>query len=279
MHEYDTTLKTLLTRPGCGLLASVTGCSMDQWSKIQWHNVELPEVRSLRVDLLGELAPGKLIHIELQRSNDPTMVFRMAEYALSIHRSYGHWPVQFVLYIGDAPMRMPARLETDSITFACRMLDIREFDAEPLIRSPHLEDNIIAILARLRNDRESVRRILEQIAVSDPTGRGLALKELTMLAGLRKLESVIGQETRKMPILDDIMDHDLLGPAIRQGLEQGREEGREEGERKLLRIMIEERFGPVPAWAMQRVDSLTQPELERMCRKILVSCSLEELLG
>jgi hypothetical protein len=35
-----------------------------------------------------------------------------------------------------------------------------------------------------------------------------------------------------MPILDDIMDHDLLGPAIRQGREAGREEGREEGRRE-----------------------------------------------
>jgi hypothetical protein len=252
---------------------------MEQWRQVQWQNVELPEVRSLRVDLLGELAPGKLIHVELQRANDQAMIFRMAEYALSIRRVYGHLPVQFVLYVGQAPMRMPARFDTDTFSFACRMVDIREFDAEPLIRSAHLEDNIIAILARLQDDRESVKRILEHIAESDPATRGLALKELTMLAGLRKLESVIGQETRKMPILDDIMDHDLFGPAIRQGREEGVEEGVEKGERKLLMIVIEQRFGPVPDWAIKRIDSLTEPELERASRRLLSVCSLEELLG
>ena len=30
-----------------------------------------------------------------------------------------------------------------------------------------------------------------------------------------------------MPILDDIMDHDVLGPAIREGMQKGRQEGRQ----------------------------------------------------
>ena len=33
---------------------------------VRWHNVELPKVGQLRVDLLGETADGELIHIELQ---------------------------------------------------------------------------------------------------------------------------------------------------------------------------------------------------------------------
>jgi len=47
-----------------------------------WLNVELPEVRNTRVDLLGETATGDLIHIELQSTNDPDMPLRMAEYCL-----------------------------------------------------------------------------------------------------------------------------------------------------------------------------------------------------
>jgi hypothetical protein len=35
-----------------------------------------------------------------------------------------------------------------------------------------------------------------------------------------------------MPILDDIMDHNIIGPAIRKGLEQGRREGRLEAMRE-----------------------------------------------
>ena len=53
MHEYDIALKTLLMRPGGSLLSTVTGASIDRW-----HNVELSEMRSRRVDLLGETATG-----------------------------------------------------------------------------------------------------------------------------------------------------------------------------------------------------------------------------
>jgi hypothetical protein len=42
-----------------------------------------------------------------------------------------------------------------------------------------------------------------------------------------------------MPILEDLRDHELFGPAIRQG----REEGVEKGERKALVIVIEQRLG------------------------------------
>lgn len=291
MQEYDVTLKSLLTRRGCGALGRIAGYSAEQWETVRWHNVELSEVNTRRVDLLGETADGELIHVELQRSNDSSMLFRMAEYAFFIRREFGKWPSQFVLYIGPEPMRMQTRLQTGFLSFECRMTDIGEFDAEPLLASEHLEDNIIAILARLRDGRDAVKRILRQIEQSPPEGRAAALKELTILAGLRKLESVIGQEAAKMPILDDIMDHDLFGPAIRQGLEQGRLEGRqegrkegrqeglEEGERHLLLRLIEKRFGPTPLWARQRIDTLSIQELETIGVKVLDARNLRELLA
>lgn len=279
MNDYDNTLKTLLTRPGGAVLASLAGISPGASADIRWHNVELPETRGLRVDLLGETSPGILIHIELQRSHDPAMLTRMLEYAICIEKKFGLWPEQFVLYVGNSPLRMATRLKTNSLLFECRMVDIRELDAEPLLSSPHIEDNILAILARFSDARQSVRRILNQIAGTDPARRTLALKELTILGGLRKLESVIGQETRKMPILDDIMDHDLFGPAIRQGLEQGRHEGREEGERHLLSTQVRKRFGPLPQWANKRLLALTLPEVEVVGLRLLDARTLEELLG
>ena len=270
MHEYDTTLKSLLTRPDCAILRILTGSAI-----CRWHNVELPEVRNLRVDLLGETANGDLVHIELQRDNNSGMVLRMAEYAFSIHRQFGKWPHQFVLYIGQAPLRMLARVESHALTFECGIADIRQFDAEPLLASPHLEDNIVAILARLHNERDSVRRILENIAEHNSTRRSLALSELTILAGLRKLGSVLGQEARNMPILDDIMDHDLLGPAIRQG----REEGLHQGELRLLRFQIQERFGTIPEWASQRLETFTSSELEQMALKLFNAETIEDLFA
>jgi flagellar biosynthesis/type III secretory pathway protein FliH len=89
-----------------------------------------------------------------------------------------------------------------------------------------------------------------------------------------------------MPILDDIMDHDLLGPALRrgmqqgleQGLEQGRVEGRMEGEQTVVMRLIEKRFGSVPAWARQRLEAMSAGEIEETALRLLDAQSLESLL-
>ncbi len=101
MHEYDIALKSILMRLPGSVLEELTGFAITRW-----HNAELPQVRNPRVDLLGETADGRLVHIELQKTNDPCMALRMAEYAWAIYKQFGRFPEQIVLYVGEAPMRM-----------------------------------------------------------------------------------------------------------------------------------------------------------------------------
>ena len=178
MHEYDIALKNILTRPGAGLLARLMGCKV-----AQWHNSELSGVRSRRADLLGETWEGTLIHVELQSSNDPRMVYRMLDYAIAIESSFGQFPNQMVLYVGEAPLRMERRLESagSRLSFECAIVDIRELDGEPLLSSASLEDNVIAVLARLSDRQRAVRTILTRIAAGDPANRAVAMAELTIL--------------------------------------------------------------------------------------------------
>jgi flagellar biosynthesis/type III secretory pathway protein FliH len=90
-----------------------------------------------------------------------------------------------------------------------------------------------------------------------------------------------------MPILDDIMDHEVLGrerrrgieQGLAQGIEQGLERGREEGERKVVLRLIEQRFGPVPDWAQQRLKTLSSGDLETLELRLLDAPSLEALLA
>ncbi len=78
-----------------------------------------------------------------------------------------------------------------------------------------------------------------------------------------------------MPILNDIMDHDLLGPVFRQG----RQEGRQEGELALLRRQAIKRFGTLPAWADQRLASLSITEIEDISVRILDAKTIENLFN
>jgi predicted transposase YdaD len=278
MHEYDATLKGILTRLAGSVLARLTGLSV-----ASWHNVELPAVRHRRADLLGETADGRLLHIELQSANQAHMARRMLEYSLAIHRKFRRFPHQMVLYVGNAPLRMRTHLSGPGLSFDCRMTDIRELDAEPLLDSPVLEDNVLAILARRGNDRESVRRILRKIADHPPAGRGEAIAELMILSGLRKLGSLIEGEIEQMPILDDIMDHEVLGRERKRGIALGRAEGKAEGmaegERRILTGLITKRFGPIPDWAKQHLETLTVPDLEQLSLRLFDAPTLHDLLG
>jgi flagellar biosynthesis/type III secretory pathway protein FliH len=100
-----------------------------------------------------------------------------------------------------------------------------------------------------------------------------------------------------MPILNDIMDHKIIGPAIRKGLEQGlqqglqqgleqgleqgrqqgRQEGRQEGERSMLRALIGKRFGPIPPSVDERLSNLSVAELEAMSFRLFDAQTLGEL--
>jgi predicted transposase YdaD len=278
MHEYDITLKSILTKLAGSVLVELTGFRVERW-----HNVELPSVRHRRADMLGETAQGRLVHIELQSTNQAGMALRMLEYSLAIHRKFHSFPEQVVLYVGNAPMRMKNRLAAPHLSFEYRLVDIRELDSEPLLASGSLEDNIIAVLMRLGDERVAVRQILARIAASKTAERATALAELMILAGLRKLGTTIKREMEQMPILDDIMDHDVLGPERRRGIALGRAEGLAEGlakgERRVVLRQIGKRFGPVPEWAKQRVEALSASDLEQVELRILDAPSLEDLLS
>ena len=70
-----------------------------------------------------------------------------------------------------------------------------------------------------------------------------------------------------MPILNDIMDHGIIGPAIHKG------------ELIILRRLIGKRFGTLPAWADKRLAKLSAPELEQLSDRVLDAKSIDELFS
>jgi predicted transposase YdaD len=273
MHEYDVAFKLLLQQSVDVAIREIAGTTV-----ARWLSVELPEVRNTRVDLLGESTAGDLIHLELQSTNDPTMALRMAEYCLRVYRLFGRFPQQTLVYVGDAPLRMQAELRGPTLQYSYRIVDIRDLDGERLLTSPNISDNIIAILTRLPDIRASVHRIVERIAGLDPGRREEALRQLIILAGLRTLAPLVDEEAQHMPILNDIRDHEVLGPLIIEGERKGERKGELKGELKVLRRLIEKRFGTIPAEAEQRLSKMTVDELDALSDRVLDARNLEELL-
>jgi predicted transposase YdaD len=263
MQEYDAALKLLLQSSTSSLLRQATGLTVTHWL-----NAERPKLETTRADLLGRTEDNILVHVELQSTNDSTMAFRMVDYALRIYSLLEQFPRQIVLYVGKAPMRMQSLWrEPDSdqpdFLFRYTLVDIRDLDANLLLATPRIEDNVLAILTRLQNQAAAVRQILERIADLEPRQRRNALAQLLVISELRDLANLVQEETRKMPILDDIMDHDVLGPVLRRGREEGRREA-EEAVRRISRRWLERRFGIVPNWVDARLAALSASELEAL---------------
>jgi hypothetical protein len=197
------------------------------------------------------------------------MPLRMAEYRLRVWRLFGKLPRQVLVYVGQAALKMEAELNGPALRYSYRLVDIRELDGERLLESPSVGDNIVAIPARLRDPRAAVRRVVDRIAMLPPADREEALARLAILVGLRKLGEVLEEEVARMPITEDIMEHDLFGPRLRKAMA--------EGELTLLRRQIEKRFGPIPAWAEGRLSALSPPQFEDLGERLLDAASLEQL--
>jgi hypothetical protein len=59
-----------------------------------------------------------------------------------------------------------------------------------------------------------------------------------------RLGFAIKKEGRKMLILNDILDHQVIGPAILQ---------RQEGRQEISQLLLKRRFGTIPAWVIPRL--------------------------
>jgi hypothetical protein len=85
-----------------------------------------------------------------------------------------------------------------------------------------------------------------------------------------------------MPVYIDILENKVLGPPYKRGLEEGELKGelkgKLEGELKILRRLIEKRFGAIPKWAGERLSARTAAELEELSVRILDATSIEDLL-
>jgi hypothetical protein len=90
------------------------------------------------------------------------------------------------------------------------------------------------------------------------------------LAGLRRLEETVVKEIERMPVYIDIMENKVLGPPFKKGLQ--------EGEIRILRRLIEKRFGALPNWAEERLAARSAAELEELSVRIFDVRSIEDLL-
>jgi len=293
--KYDITLKELLFRQIPNTLLSRV---LRKPVKVKRAlPTELPYVRGRRADLLFELDDGQILHIELQNNRDKRFGHRMLEYRLRIQEKFGRIPIQVALWIAAAPASLPHGVEEDLLTYRFHLVELRTVDAEPLLASHRIEENLLAILCRVPDSKQAIRRILRHIAALPEPEQRDQLQKLLILSGLRGLEADVEKETRIMPVIMNIHNNSYLrlvhDRAVAEGMEKGLEKGLQKGlqkgqkalksrdasQRKVLQTMIRRRFGKLPKYASEKIKSAPAEQLDQWTLRILDAPTVRDIFA
>jgi len=254
-QQFDVSLKLLFQRSRGLVARELFGGPVETWL-----NVELPTIQNPRVDMLARAADGCLRHVELESHNSAELPRRVAEYYLGFHRHLKAHVDMVVLYVGREPLRMTSRFQTPSMLFEYRLLDIREFDGEPLVESEDLGDNMLALLTDFDPERV-LQRVEARLRDLEAGEKSDAARLFVVLSGLRGLAKAVGGRIGMI----NIMENEVLGPAILKG------------ECNILSAMLEEKFGPLPEWVMEKLQSAKGNQLIDWGKRAMRANDLESV--
>ncbi len=271
--NLDIALKELFQSVGTSLTERLAGAA-----PVEWLNVELTETRAQRVDFVCRLADSGIFHLEFQSANEQAMARRMLDYYVALYKKYGVAPRQVVLYLGNESLRMPDSLDLESLQFRFSIVDLGNLNAEELWNNPNIGDVILSILCRQPEPKVRFERIIERIRLLGQEQRERAARLLLLLSYKRGLSDIVIKGVKTMGVTIDIDDDKRLRHKFDEGMEKGIERGRNEGEVHLLRILLQQKFGPLSSFVEQQLQTATQEQLDRWGARILFVATIEEVL-
>src|SRR5581483_11525771 len=143
-----------------------------------------------------------------------------------------------------------------------------------------LPDVALALLAQpgRLSQTEVIEAVVERLKVLPTKEQRDWLERIMILSGLRQAEDIVREEATKMGISLDIRENKFFQEAYAVGVEDGVEKGIEQGIAKLLRQQLEYRFGELPEWAHQRLETMDQAALQQAGQRLVTASKLEEVL-
>jgi hypothetical protein len=154
---------------------------------------DLQYTKERKVDVLAKITDHNncafLLHLEWQSKNDKNMPYRMAEYAVMLHRKYRLPVEQFVIYTGNGNLRMKRTINHKHLKFRFHIIVLKDVDYRIFLQVENPGLNVIAILGNFGNDGED--RAIENIvkAIEHSADEGLEeekhFNQLRILVQLR----------------------------------------------------------------------------------------------
>ena len=275
-QRYDVSLKALFLREGDGIIRRLLF-----GGKVTEHlATEQPQVFNHRADMVVRTEDGSLHQVEFQVSNEARFAVRMLEYYAYLLRVHKQHIVQTVLYLGREPLRLERTLKSPSMDFRFEIINLREYDAEPLLASPDWADNALALLAG-GDSRKALDVALSRLRAMNSEDQAWASGTLLLLSGILGIEETVDARLKEVGMIN-VMENKVLGPLILKRCEEaeqvGRSQGIQQGRLDLLREQLTEKFGSLPLWATQRLEAASADDLHTWAKRVLHGTTLEDTI-
>ena len=230
---------------------------------------EQARIEARRADLVARVreADGKsyILHVEIQNDNQRDMPLRMMRYYSDIALAHaGEKIVQYLLYIGKAPMTMADHVSDDGWQYRYRVLDMRDQDSEHFLNSDNPDALVLAILCDPKSLEPNalvahIIKELRRLHGDKLDNLRDSLKMLDVLSGNRGLQDIV-EETINMYI-----DEEKLGiyQAVKKRSEaRGEARGIKKGEAKGLRKMVLRLLDKLPPEQVADLSGMSLAEVE-----------------
>ena len=239
---------------------------------------EQPRIEGRRADLVARVkeedGESYILHVEIQNDNQRDMPLRMLRYYSDIALAHtGEKIVQYLLYIGKAPLAMSDRVRGHNWRYRYKILDMRYQDSEYFLNSDNPDALVFAILCDPKGLEPNalvahIIKELRRLHGSKLDNLRDSLKMLDVLAANRDLQDVVKENTKMFIDVEKLGIYQLVkeqseAKGLEQGLERGLEQGHQEIILKFLAKFSPEQVADISGFPLDKINAIAAAHKSR----------------
>lgn len=226
----------------------------------------------IRADALILLQSAQVVlHCECQTDADPTMPFRMADYALRVYRRFPNKRlVQVVIYLRqtDSERVYQTRFSANQLRHEFQVVRLWEQPTELFFQHPGLLP--FAALSQTSDRAATLRAVAESIDELPERQQQSNLAAASgILAGLVLDKQTIRRVLRRELMQESVIYQELREEARAEVRQELLVEGRQEEARSLVLRLLTRQVGELPQSVRSQVEHLSLPQLEALGEALL----------
>jgi hypothetical protein len=250
----------------------------------------------VRVSLRNGNEHWVYIHIEVQGSRQAQFPERIFIYNYRLYDRYRRPIASMAVLADEHPQWKPTSFGFDVLGFklaiefpVAKLTDYRD-KVDELLASTNVFALITAahILTRQTRkkdqERYEAKLRLVRILYSLDWDKQRVIDLFTVVDWMMKLPKWLDKQVwHEIETIEEVKKMEYVTSVERMGIAQGRVEGRVEGllegESKLLKRLLERRFGTLPSWASDKINSAVEQDFECWCDAVLTAPTLEAVFN